>query len=355
MQRSLSCKSFPRSRSPVPSHVLIRPASRATPSPDGMPNSSNGPAGAWPPDAITRFAGEYLFLSNFFWSDVHFEGLQYPSVEHAFQAAKLPDNAARAAAGFCSRALTFGQAKRKGRAVPLRPDWAAVKEAVMAACLRSKFTSDAGLRRGLCATGTRMLVDGHSGSPDLIWGYHFPSQAGQNRMGHLLMQLRAELRTEGLSSGDVPAAAAAPGVAPGAAAARAPESDGALDAGCAAVGALYRLDWPVKCLLDGLPSGYADRMGSLAAARGLHGAVCVLLGRQICVGVSGAPAAVADWEHRMRTEHVDVNSKGRPCRERMLVRLLHAPGVPSHPHALLPSLSLRRSLETIWSSRSWVF
>lgn len=38
---------------------------------------------------VERFSGPYKFLSNFFWSELNFEGLKYPSVEHAFQAAKL--------------------------------------------------------------------------------------------------------------------------------------------------------------------------------------------------------------------------------------------------------------------------
>ena len=36
--------------------------------------------------------GPYKFLSNFFWSQLDYEGLCYPSVEHAFQAAKLRRN-----------------------------------------------------------------------------------------------------------------------------------------------------------------------------------------------------------------------------------------------------------------------
>lgn len=37
---------------------------------------------------INRFVQEYAFLSNFYPSIVQFEGLNYPTVEHAYQAAK---------------------------------------------------------------------------------------------------------------------------------------------------------------------------------------------------------------------------------------------------------------------------
>ncbi|CAE7592033.1 ybiA [Symbiodinium natans] len=71
---------------------------------------------------VERFQGAYQFLSNFFWSPLNFEGLRYPSVEHAFQAAKLRENTQRLAWGF-TESISFGQAKRLGRQVPLREDW----------------------------------------------------------------------------------------------------------------------------------------------------------------------------------------------------------------------------------------
>lgn len=37
---------------------------------------------------IKSFTGKYSFLSNFYPCKVLFEGVRYPSVEHAFQAAK---------------------------------------------------------------------------------------------------------------------------------------------------------------------------------------------------------------------------------------------------------------------------
>ena len=38
---------------------------------------------------ITRFHGEYRFLSNFYPVKVEYDGVQYPTVEHAYQAAKV--------------------------------------------------------------------------------------------------------------------------------------------------------------------------------------------------------------------------------------------------------------------------
>ncbi|CAE7278477.1 ybiA [Symbiodinium sp. CCMP2456] len=66
--------------------------------------------------AVERFQGPHKFLSNFFWSQLDYEGLCYPSVEHAFQAAKLRRNEERLAWGFTG-SISFGEAKRLGRQV----------------------------------------------------------------------------------------------------------------------------------------------------------------------------------------------------------------------------------------------
>lgn len=260
-------------------------------------------------DCVQTFNGPHKFLSNFFWSELEFEGARYPSVEHAFQAAKLTTNADRVAWGFTDDKLSFGAAKRLGRQVQLRADWREVREDVMAACLKSKFSSS-DLRTKLLATGTRELIDGHSGSPDLVWGYHFPSQAGENRLGLLLMMLRAELREGNLVSQTLPKAAALTAT---------------VGAPTQATAAFYALDWPVKCLHDGLPEAYARTIKRFALEEGVCGSILLLPRRKICIALQGTGQQVDNWERRMRTESVDVNSRGRPCRERMLVELLRTP------------------------------
>ncbi|CAJ1410523.1 unnamed protein product [Effrenium voratum] len=245
-----------------------------------------------PGEKVERFQGPHKFLSNFFWSELRFEGLSYPSVEHAFQAAKLRSNKERQAWGFTEPKLSFGDAKRLGRQVPLRDDWKDIREEVMAQCLAAKF-SDPVLRQRLLATQGQ-LVDGHSGSPDLVWGYHIPSQQGENRLGHMLMDLRSKLYDSGENTDSTVV--------------------------------LYHLDWPVKCLHDGLPAAYAARIRDFAQGANLGGCIAVLPRRRICIALRGSSTDVESWERRMRTEHVDVNSRGKPCRERMLVELFRRTG-----------------------------
>jgi ribA/ribD-fused uncharacterized protein len=75
---------------------------------------------------------------------------------------------------------------------PLRPDWEAVKERVMLEALRAKFTQHDDLKAILLGTGDAMLVE-HTAN-DSYWGDGWDG-SGRNRLGALLMQLRAELRS----------------------------------------------------------------------------------------------------------------------------------------------------------------
>src|SRR5579863_3908673 len=104
--------------------------------------------------AIETFSGDYRFLSNFFPCRVEWEGLGYPSVEHAYQAAKSTDLGARMR---IQAALKPGDAKRAGNNVQLRPGWEGMKLEVMEALLRFKFV-DPWLRDKLLATGDQELV-----------------------------------------------------------------------------------------------------------------------------------------------------------------------------------------------------
>jgi predicted NAD-dependent protein-ADP-ribosyltransferase YbiA (DUF1768 family) len=63
---------------------------------------------------IASFSGDYSFLSNFHPSPVLMDGQQYPTVEHAFQAAKTTSVAERQV---IQMIRSPGQAKRQGRKV----------------------------------------------------------------------------------------------------------------------------------------------------------------------------------------------------------------------------------------------
>ena len=137
--------------------------------------------------AITCFRGVYRFLSNFYPTRVVYgDGWIYPTVEHAFQAAKTTDPTWQA---HIRHATTPGDAKRLGRRAPLRPDWEADKQRVMYELLLQKFQHPS-LRAQLVATGEEELVEGN-GWGDTYWGVC--RGVGENHLGKLLMQIRKEI------------------------------------------------------------------------------------------------------------------------------------------------------------------
>lgn len=140
---------------------------------------------------IDRFDGEFEFLSNFFPCEVAQDGILYPTVEHAFQAAKTLDNFDKMQIAIAD---TPGKAKRLGRKVVLRSDWEEVKLAVMEDYLREKFCAGSELREKLLATGDEELVEGNWWN-DTFWGVC--NGVGQNNLGKLLMKLRAEYQHKG--------------------------------------------------------------------------------------------------------------------------------------------------------------
>lgn len=142
---------------------------------------------AGPPAPIDRFAGEFAFLSSFYPCEVALGGVAYPSVEHAFQAAKTDDRGERKR---IRRAPTPGQAKRLGRRLTLRPGWECERVQVMRVLVLQKFARHAELRERLLATRGRELVEGNDWG-DRFWGVC--GGAGQNRLGHILMEVRAYL------------------------------------------------------------------------------------------------------------------------------------------------------------------
>lgn len=136
---------------------------------------------------VKGFFGPYRFLSNFWPVTIEFEQRKYPTVEHAYQAAKSIDPHHRDMIRVCP---TPGQAKRLGKKIKLRPDWDNIKISIMLDLLRQKFKEPL-LRRGLLDTKARELIEENTWG-DTFWGIF--KHKGKNVLGKLLMLIRIELR-----------------------------------------------------------------------------------------------------------------------------------------------------------------
>lgn len=134
---------------------------------------------------ILEFQGEYRWLSNFWPAKVVLDGVEYPTVENAYQAAKTPPTNR---AGFVN--CKPGEAKRLGRFVKIRDDWEDVKVDVMRGLIEQKFAAGTLLGSKLMSTGQVDIVEGNHWG-DTFWGVY--KGEGKNILGTLLQEQRKKL------------------------------------------------------------------------------------------------------------------------------------------------------------------
>lgn len=137
---------------------------------------------------ISHFRGPFAFLSNFYHTRVMVDGMQYPTVEHGYQAAKTLNLRERA---MVAAARSPSAAKNMGAMITLRKDWEGVKLDVMRSLLRAKF-KQIGVRAMLLATGDEELIESNTWG-DTYWGVC--RGTGDNNLGKLLMEVRTGYRS----------------------------------------------------------------------------------------------------------------------------------------------------------------
>lgn len=148
----------------------------------------------WSDTEIKGFFGygkdEYGFLSNFFPAPTMFEGVIYPTSEHAYMASKTTNESERA---IILSAAKPRDAKNLGRTVTLRPNWDVVRYDFMLAVVFDKFWRNPHLQERLLATGNRYLEETNHWK-DLYYGVDFKTGKGENVLGKILMKVRSCLQ-----------------------------------------------------------------------------------------------------------------------------------------------------------------
>lgn len=139
---------------------------------------------------IDKFDGDYRWLSNFYPCKITINDYSFNSAEAAFQASKSDDPKDWARFQY----MTPSEAKREGQKLTLPVDWNEIRLANMYLILEVKF-SHRDLMMKLLQTYNEELIEGNHWN-DTFWGVCHGQ--GQNQLGKLLMQLRANLQ------GDLP-------------------------------------------------------------------------------------------------------------------------------------------------------
>lgn len=142
---------------------------------------------------ILGFFGKYRFLSNFEYATITYEGKEYISNEHAFQACKCVNELDHE---LIRNSLTARDAKNLGGKVIRRNDWEFVKDSVMLDINRIKYLKPY-LREQLLATGDAYLEETNNWN-DTYWGVC--NSIGLNKLGHILMQVRKEIRSSSIEA-----------------------------------------------------------------------------------------------------------------------------------------------------------
>ena len=137
---------------------------------------------------IKEFIGEYHFLSNFYVAPIEYNGKEWQSSEHLYQALKSLDKKEQ---DLVRQANSPGRAKKLGRKITIRPDWAEVKDDIMKQIVRAKFTQNKDLKEKLIATAPRPLEEGNTWG-DTYWGVNLYTGIGLNVLGKILEDLRDE-------------------------------------------------------------------------------------------------------------------------------------------------------------------
>ena len=135
----------------------------------------------------------YGEFSNFAPFPIFIRNKRWPTSEHYFQGQKFAGTKHEEEIRLVKKpriAADMGRDRKR----PLRRDWEAVKDGVMLAALRAKFSQHADLRELLLATGDAKLVE-HTGN-DAYWG-DGGDGSGRNMLGQILMRVREELRALG--------------------------------------------------------------------------------------------------------------------------------------------------------------
>ena len=137
------------------------------------------------PDVINQFKGEYDFLNNRFGCRFVWQGLQYGSVEAAFQSSKCVDESERKVFAGCSA----DKAALKGKELVPYSGWEDDCFDLMESIQRVKFEQNPALMKKLIDTGNRLLINGNN-KQETYWGVDLYSWQGENHLGKIIMNIR---------------------------------------------------------------------------------------------------------------------------------------------------------------------
>lgn len=137
---------------------------------------------------MTININDYYWMRNDYMSDIEYCGVNYPTLEHAYQAAKLSNKQDKEKV---ASIVDVKQMRKFVRGFSLPTDWEDKKIDIMRVLLRRKFDNEI-LKSRLAGTGTDPIeLVGY----DNFWGTG-KDNMGENILGTLLNDIRSDIQLE---------------------------------------------------------------------------------------------------------------------------------------------------------------
>lgn len=135
----------------------------------------------------------YGAFSNLYRREIEFEGEKFATAEHAYQAGKARKPEVRKWLMDAPSPALLAMAAHGLYVWDINSDWSKIKFNRMKRVLQAKFTQHEDLKQLLLSTGTARLVESATvdNAVNRLWGE--VRGVGKNKLGELLMEVRAEL------------------------------------------------------------------------------------------------------------------------------------------------------------------
>lgn len=135
----------------------------------------------------------YGAFSNLYRREIEFEGETFATSEHAYQAGKARKPEVRKWLMEAPSPALLAMAAHGLYVWDINSDWSKIKFDRMKRVLQAKFTQHDDLKQLLMSTGTARLVESATvnNAVNRLWGE--VGGVGKNKLGELLMEVRAEL------------------------------------------------------------------------------------------------------------------------------------------------------------------
>lgn len=135
----------------------------------------------------------YGAFSNLYRREIEFEDEKFATSEHAYQAGKARKPEVRKWLMEAPSPALLAMAAHGLYVWDINSDWSKVKFDRMKRVLQAKFTQHEDLKQLLLSTGTARLVESATvdNAVNRLWGE--VNGVGKNKLGELLMEVRAEL------------------------------------------------------------------------------------------------------------------------------------------------------------------